>query len=83
MSSTAPPTQDFQRTAEMATAFGFKVGDGPVESHHVAIFMELLKISRKRWQPGKRDNWLDTAGYTGCGWECVVEEGIAIDEPPF
>jgi Domain of unknown function (DUF6378) len=78
-----PPTQDFQRTAEMANAFGFRVGDELLSSHHVAIFMELLKISRKRWQPGKRDSWLDTAGYTACGWECVVEEGIAVDEPPF
>lgn len=78
-----PPTQDFQRTAEMANAFGFRVGDEPLKSHHVAIFMEILKLSRKRWSPGKRDHWLDTAGYSGCGWECVVAEGIAEDEPPF
>ena len=70
-----PPTQDFQRTADLANAWGFRVGDEPLKSHHVAVFMELLKLSRIRWSPEKEDHWLDTAGYAGCGWECVVEEG--------
>ena len=75
-----PPTQDFKRTAEMATSFGFRfVGhaDAPaedLESHHVAIFQMLLKLSRLAWTPGKRDSWVDVAGYSGCGYECAVEE---------
>ena len=74
-----PPTQDFQRTAAMATGFGFGVTvDGhrfqPLESHHVAILMVLLKMSRLAWTPTKRDSWVDTAGYAGCGYECAVEE---------
>jgi nucleoside 2-deoxyribosyltransferase len=75
-----PPTQDFRRTAEMATAFGFRfVGhaDGApedLEPHHVSIFMMLLKISRLAWSPNKRDSWVDIPGYAGCGWECAVEE---------
>ena len=75
-----PPTQDFKRTAEMATSFGFRfVGhaDGSpedLESHHVAIFQMLLKLSRLAWTPQKRDSWVDIAGYSGCGYECSVEE---------
>lgn len=70
-----PPTQDFQRTADMATAWGFRVGDQPLQAYHVAIFMILLKMSRLRWTPGKRDSWVDTGGYAGCGYECAVEDG--------
>lgn len=69
-----PPTQDFVRTASMASAFGFQVNGQPLQSHHVAIFMILLKTSRLAWSPAKRDSWVDTAGYAGCGMECAVTE---------
>lgn len=74
-----PPTQDFRRTAEMATAAGFAV-IGPedevldIQPHHVAIFIDLVKTSRIMWDPTNRDSWLDKAGYAACGYECVVEE---------
>lgn len=68
-----PPTQDFQRTAAMASGFGFQFNGKPIESHHVAIFMILLKMSRLAWTPAKRDSWVDTAGYAGCGYECAME----------
>jgi hypothetical protein len=82
-----PPTQDFQRTASMATAFGFQVNGEPLESHHVAIFMILLKMSRLAWTPAKRDSWVDTIGYAGCGFECALTEeqerlnAVTIDRP--
>lgn len=66
-----PPTQDFDRTAGMASAFGFQVNGQPLQSHHVAIFMMLLKISRLAWTPAKRDSWVDASGYAGCGAECA------------
>lgn len=69
-----PPTQDFKRTAGMATEFGFSVNGGPMKSHHVAIFMVLLKMSRLAWTPTKRDSWVDTCGYAGCGYECAITE---------
>lgn len=68
-----PPTADFKRTAGMATAFGFQVNGEPLEAHHVAIFMMLLKTSRLAWTPGKRDSWVDASGYAGCGYECAIE----------
>jgi hypothetical protein len=76
-----PPTQDFTRTAMMATGFGFQVNGQPLQGHHVAIFMILLKMSRLAWTPGKRDSWVDTAGYAGCGYECAVE-GAQTGETP-
>jgi hypothetical protein len=72
--SYGPPTRDFQRTAAMATAFGFQVDGLDLQAHHVAIFMALLKLSRLNWTPDKRDSWVDIAGYAGCGYECVTEE---------
>lgn len=69
-----PPTQDFDRTAGMMNAFGFSVNGKPLEGHHVAIFMILLKTSRLAWTPDKRDSWVDAAGYAGCGYECAVTE---------
>ena len=78
-----PPTEDFRRTAAMASGFGFRVvqhegGEArPLDAHHVAIFMMLLKTSRLAWSPAKRDSWVDSAGYSGCGYECAVEEDAA------
>lgn len=78
--SYGPPTQDFARTAEMASAFGFRFvshADATptyLSAHHVAIFMILLKMSRLAWTPEKRDSWVDAAGYAGCGYECAVTE---------
>lgn len=45
-----------------------------VDPHDVAIMMDQLKTSRLAWSPHKRDNWTDKAGYTGCGYDCVVRE---------
>lgn len=72
--SYGPPTADFSRTAAMATAWGFSAHGKPLQGHHVAVFMILLKMSRLAWTPAKRDSWVDTAGYAGCGYECAVEE---------
>jgi hypothetical protein len=84
--SYGPPTQDFKRTADLWSAFGFRFvqHDGaepqPIMSHHIANAMILLKQSRLAWQPEKADSWDDTSGYSACGHECAVEEGKqAID----
>jgi hypothetical protein len=69
-----PPTSDFKRTASMANGFGFQVNGKPLDSHHVAIFMILLKMSRLAWTSTKRDSWIDAAGYAGCGLECSLED---------
>lgn len=61
------PRQDFQRTADMWSAY---LGH-PVAMHDVAAMMAILKVSRIRWSPTKRDSWADLAGYAACGWDCA------------
>lgn len=62
-----PPSQDFQRTAELWTAY--LDGKTCIEAHDVAVMMILLKASRIRWSPEKQDHWVDMAGYAACGYE--------------
>lgn len=74
-----PPTQDFQRTANLLNALGyFREGaDGEVHKilpSDVAIIIAQVKVSRIMHSRGKRDSWVDLAGYAGCGYECAVEE---------
>jgi Domain of unknown function (DUF4406)/Domain of unknown function (DUF6378) len=82
-----PPTQDFRRTADALTAYGYRHTQLPASAppcetcgakalfpHDTAILVDTVKTSRIMWMPFKRDNWADKAGYTGCGYECTVEE---------
>ena len=71
-----PPTQDFQRTADMWTALlQLKLKPGEkILAKDVAWMMILLKASRAQHMK-KRDNYVDAAGYAGCGWECEEAEG--------
>lgn len=65
------PTQDFERTAALWTAY--LDGRSEIRPHDVAVMMILLKVSRLTWSPAKEDSWVDLAGYAACGFECVVE----------
>lgn len=75
-----PPTQDFRRTAEALSALGYRrldvdgVTTIPLEPSDVAIMIAMVKMSRLMHSRQKRDNWVDLAGYAGCGYECSVEE---------
>jgi hypothetical protein len=69
-----PPHQDFQRTADMLSAMGFRFDDGhggnrPLKAHDTALMLAAVKMSRLAWTPGKRDSWVDLAGYAACGFE--------------
>lgn len=70
--SYGPPTQDFERIAEMWNIL--IPHDKEIKSHHVAIAMICLKLSRLSWEPGNFDSWVDIAGYAACGWETAVQE---------
>lgn len=64
------PKQDFARTAQMWGAYlGIEL-----EPHDVAAMMGLLKLSRIRWSPEKKDHWVDLAGYAACGADCAEDE---------
>ena len=72
--SYGPPTQDFQRTADMMSAlFSAKLKEGArFKPSDVAWIITLVKASRAQHSP-KRDNYVDAAGYMACGWECEAE----------
>jgi hypothetical protein len=70
-----PPTQDFTRTADVLTALGYGREGQPLQAYDIAIIVAMVKVSRIMWSPGKRDHWLDLAGYAACGWECAEEAG--------
>lgn len=70
------PNADFQRTADMWTAYLAGVierneGVAKFSTYDVAAMMGLLKISRIAWSPDKQDSWMDLAGYSACGWDCA------------
>lgn len=73
--SYGPPSQDFRRTADMMTAlFSAKLKEGArFKPSDVAWIITLVKASRAQHSP-KRDNYVDAAGYMGCGWECEHED---------
>ena len=74
-----PPTQNFRRIAGILTVLGFRgPGGGDITPYHVSWILMALKMSRMVQTPFKRDHYADLAGYSACGWECVVEEEARI-----
>lgn len=74
-----PPTQDFKRAAELLQACGYRRVDANDTVHDivpsdVAIMVMQVKVSRLMHSRGKRDSWVDLAGYAACGYECAEEE---------
>lgn len=68
------PTANFSTTAEfwstyLSAKFETKIILDPSD---VAVLQILLKTARMVAQP-KRDNFVDVAGYAGCGWETLAE----------
>lgn len=66
------PSQDFRRTASLWSTY--LDGKTELDPHDVAAMMALLKLSRLRWSPEKRDSWVDLAGYAACGLSTVPED---------
>jgi hypothetical protein len=69
------PEQNFTDIAEFWTTY---LGH-PVQPHDVAAMMQLMKISRVKTNPNKRDSWVDGAGYAACGFEVApvnLEKGV-------
>ena len=70
------PISDFRTTADMWSAYLERRLGAPVRllPHDVAALMMCLKLSRISWLPEHEDNWADLAGYSACGWDCVLRE---------
>lgn len=71
------PVANFTVAADLFTAglHGLLKDGVKVEPWRVAILVDLLKTARLvTGSHQHRDNWVDKAGYSGCAWECIVEE---------
>lgn len=70
------PTQNFTNIGELLTTrFKHKLKDGEsFTAADVADLMILVKVARNIAQV-KRDNYVDIAGYAGCGWEASLDGG--------
>lgn len=71
------PQANFKRIAAM---WGAYLGV-PIEPHDVGAMLAIVKVSRIRETPQKKDSWVDLAGYAACGWDCAREpDDWSIDE---
>lgn len=68
------PERNFERIANLWNSYLDKRLDGRISGVDVAVMMALLKIARIASGHGKRDNWVDLAGYAACGGEIQAEE---------
>jgi hypothetical protein len=68
------PTQNFTDTARIWSALLRPKLTEDIAPGEVAMLMVALKLARMVAQP-KRDNWVDIAGYAGCGYEADAESG--------
>lgn len=72
------PLDNFLTTAELWQPYLERTiharGKLDIKPHDVAVMMALVKIARLAWTPQKRDHWADIAGYTGCGYDCVIRQ---------
>ena len=81
-----PPEQDFRRTADAASAYGYRHTNLPLDapdcpmcgarrmrSYDTALFLDMVKTSRLMWTPYKQDSWDDKLGYGACGKECALK----------
>jgi hypothetical protein len=69
------PTKNFATIADfLTTRFSDKLVPGETfTAAEVADIMILVKIARNVKRPS-RDNWVDIAGYAGCGYEASLKE---------
>ena len=68
------PEDNFERIANLWNSYLDRRLDGRISGVDVAAMMALLKIARIASGHGKRDNWVDLAGYAACGGEIQAAE---------
>lgn len=67
----------FEQVAALWTAYlqGRESFDAPLKPSEVCDLMELLKIARRQSGAFNPDDYTDGAGYSGCSYQCRVQEG--------
>lgn len=77
------PEDNFTDIAELWNMYISKRGErnyflSPMD---VAAMMVLMKVSRIKTSPNKRDHWVDIAGYAACGGGMIREpEHLSSEE---
>ena len=66
------PTQNFTDIAALWSVLLARKLAEPIEPREVADMMIAMKLARNT-VGFKRDNYVDIAGYAGCGWEAASE----------
>lgn len=71
------PENNFGTIAVLWTTYLNALGitDDMLSAKDVAAMMILLKVARIASGAGKRDNWIDIAGYAACGGEVEYIDG--------
>lgn len=76
------PISDFTCQSDLWQAYLARTmevrGGLDIRPHDVAVLMTLTKCARIAESPGKRDHWVDIAGYAACGWD--VAGAVRDDE---
>ena len=72
------PENNFERIANLWNSYLDTRLDGRLGAIDVAAMMALLKIARIASGHGKRDNWVDLAGYAACGGEIQSMQDYAV-----
>lgn len=67
------PTDTMQRTARLWSAYL----EIPIEAHHVAVCMALVKITRSM-DSTKADNWIDALGYIAIGAQAQEGDDLYV-----
>lgn len=63
------PEDNFGLIADYWTTYLRGREGQPIDAKDVAVMCILIKVARIRSSPQHRDNWVDIAGYAGCGGE--------------
>lgn len=70
------PHEDFARTVGQLNALGYRGPGGRLLlPRDWAVMANAAKQSRLVATPDHHDSVMDVAGYAGCYWDCVVNEG--------
>lgn len=68
-------SETHRRIARLWTAY-LDLPEGAIKGHDAAVMLSQLKDARIRENPENRESWVDKAGYSYCGWQCI-EAGSA------
>lgn len=85
------PEDNFQDIADMITIYLKNKKREGIRSEDIAVFGIIQKICRLKQSPERLDHYVDIAGYSACGYDCILAEdkkgiqfmNVVIDDNPL